>query len=96
MIILTKVKRISDIITPKFRSFWAAANSHKYLRYVLKGGRGSSKSTHIGIRLIKDMMQYPVSTLVVRKVGNTLGESVFEQLKEAIDLLGVGSYWRRK
>ena len=40
------------------------------------------------------MMQYPVSTLVVRKVGNTLGESVFEQLKEAIDLLGVGSYWR--
>ncbi|MGG1712474.1 PBSX family phage terminase large subunit [Bacillus licheniformis] len=91
---MTKVKRISDIITPKFRSFWAAANSHKYLRYVLKGGRGSSKSTHIGIRLIKDMMQYPVSTLVVRKVGNTLGESVFEQLKEAIDLLGVGSYWR--
>ncbi|MGI6836116.1 PBSX family phage terminase large subunit [Bacillus paralicheniformis] len=91
---MAKVKRISDIITPKFRSFWAAANSHKYLRYVLKGGRGSSKSTHIGIRLIKDMMQYPVSTLVVRKVGNTLGESVFEQLKEAIELLGVGAYWR--
>ncbi|MFH6684017.1 PBSX family phage terminase large subunit [Bacillus amyloliquefaciens] len=90
---MTKVKRISDIVTPKFRSFWAAANSHKYLRYVLKGGRVSSKSTHIGTRIVNDMMKYPVSTLVVRKVANTLGESVFEQLKEAIDLLGVGEYW---
>ncbi|MCZ0853286.1 phage terminase large subunit, partial [Brevibacillus laterosporus] len=89
---MTKVKRISDIVTPKFRSFWAAANSHKYLRYVLKGGRGSSKSTHIGTRIVNDMMKYPVSTLVVRKVANSLGESVFEQLKEAIDLLGVSEY----
>lgn len=39
-------------------------------------------------------MKYQVTTLVVRKVARTLEESVFEQLKEAIDMLGVSMYWR--
>lgn len=39
-------------------------------------------------------MRYPVTTLCVRKVGNTIEGSVFEQLKEAIDILGVEAYWR--
>lgn len=91
--ILVKIK-LSEIITPHFQSFWKVANSHKYLKHVLKGGRGSAKSTHIGIRLIRDMMKYPVTTLCVRKVGNTIEGSVFEQMKEAIDILGVGAYWR--
>ena len=64
------------------------------MRYVLKGGRGSGKSTHIALRLIIDMMRYPVTALCVRRVANTLGESVYEQLKEAIDILGVNAYWR--
>jgi len=91
--ISVKIK-ISEKITPHFQTFWKAANSHKFLRHVLKGGRGSAKSTHIAIRLIFDMMKYPVTTLCVRKVGNTIEGSVFEQLKEAIDILGVGAYWK--
>lgn len=86
--------KLSEIVTPKFQTFWKASNSHKYLRHVLKGGRGSSKSTHVALKLIKDMMKYPVTTLCVRKVARTLEESVFEQLKEAIDMLGVSEYWR--
>lgn len=89
----TQVK-LSEIVTSKFQSFWKASNSHKYLRHVLKGGRGSAKSTHIALKLIKDMMKYPVTTLCIRKVGRTLNESVFEQLKEAIELLGVSAYWK--
>lgn len=89
----TKVK-LSQIVTPAFQSFWQAANSHRYLRHVLKGGRGSAKSTHIALRLIMDMMRYPVSALCVRRVARTLEESVFEQLREAIEILGVGAYWR--
>lgn len=58
------------------------------------GGRGSGKSTHIAEKFIVDMMRYPVTGLVIRKVARTLEESVFEQLKEAIDFLGVGDYWR--
>lgn len=90
---MTKIK-LSQIVTPHFQSFWKASNSHRYLRHVLKGGRGSAKSTHIALKLIKDMMKYPVTTLCIRKVARTLEESVFEQLKEAIDILGVADYWR--
>ncbi len=89
-----KTIRLSDVVVPHFRSFWAVSKRHKYLRYVLKGGRGSGKSTHIALRLIIDMMRYPVTALCVRRVANTLGESVYEQLKEAIDILGVNAYWR--
>jgi phage terminase large subunit len=86
--------RLSKIVTPQFKSFWQASNSHRYLRHVLKGGRGSAKSTHVALKLIKDMMKYPVTALVIRKVARTLEESVFEQLKEAIEILGVSAYWR--
>lgn len=86
--------KLSDIVTPKFQPFWIASNSHKYLRHVLKGGRGSSKSTHVALKIVKDMMKYPVTALCVRKVARTLEESVFEQLKEAIEMLGVSVYWR--
>lgn len=88
------VKKLSEIVAPHFQSFWKAANSGKYLKHVLKGGRGSSKSTHVSIRLIKRVMQEPITALCVRKVGNTLAESVFEQLKEAIEILGVSDYWQ--
>ena len=86
--------RMSEKINDNFKPFWRACNSNKYLYYVLKGGRGSAKSTHIAFKIIMDMMKYPITTLCVRKVGNTLAESVFEQLKEAIDMLGVSAYWK--
>lgn len=86
--------KLSKIVTPKFQSFWKVSNSHRYLKHVLKGGRGSAKSTHIALKLIKDMMKYPVTTLCIRRVARTLEESVFEQLKEAIEILGVSQYWR--
>lgn len=91
---MMKQIKLSNVITPKFQPFWKASNSRKYLRHVLKGGRASSKSTHVALKLIKDMMKYPVTTLCIRKVARTLEESVFEQLKEAIDMLGVSEYWR--
>jgi phage terminase large subunit len=95
ILVQTMIKvRLSEKITPHFHSFWKASNSHRYLRHVLKGGRGSAKSTHIGLKVIKDMMKYPVTALVIRKVARTLEESVFEQLKEAIEILGVEQYWR--
>lgn len=91
-----KQVKISEVINDNFRDFWTVSKKHKYLRYVLKGGRGSAKSTHIGFRIITDIIKYPVSALVVRKVGNTLSESVYEQLKECISLLGVDSYFAFK
>jgi PBSX family phage terminase large subunit len=87
---MRKIK-LSDKILPAFYSFWK--NSDKYLYKVLKGGRNSSKSSHISIRIIYDLMKKPVNALVVRKVGNTLETSVYEQLIWAIEHLGVSEYW---
>lgn len=87
-------KRISEIINKNFHEFWRVINSNKYLFHVLKGGRASAKSTHIAIWLVLALMKYPVTCLCIRKVGNTLTESVFEQLKEAVDILNVGHVWK--
>ena len=86
--------RISEIINKNFYEFWKVINSNNYLFHVLKGGRASAKSTHIAIWLVLALMKYPVTCLCIRKVGNTLAESVFEQLKEAIEILNVGHVWK--
>ena len=89
-------KRLSEIYNDNFKNFYSKSKKNDFLFYVLKGGRGSAKSTHIAFTLILEAMKNPITTLVVRKVSNTLSESVFEQLKEAIDILGVGMYWESK
>lgn len=88
--------RLSDVFTTHFQKLWSIVKLRKYLRIVCKGGRGSAKSTHIAMYIILLMTEYPITFLVVRRVANTIGESVFEQLKEAIELLGVGQYWKSK
>lgn len=85
--------RLSTVVNPCFVELHKNVKNNKYLRYVLKGGRGSGKSFMISIELILDLIKNPISILCVRKVGNTLYESVYEQLKEAVDVLGVGSYF---
>lgn len=85
---------MSEKILPAFRSFWRASRRAEHLYYVLKGGRNSSKSTHIGIDLIYDIMRYPVNALCLRKVARTLEESVFEQLLWSIDFLGVSHLFK--
>ncbi|CAM4018310.1 PBSX family phage terminase large subunit [Geobacillus stearothermophilus] len=86
--------RLSEVFTPTFQKVWALAKQQRYLRYVLKGGRASAKSTHIAMMVLLLVMRYPVTALVVRRVGNTLADSVLEQLKEAMEILGVTEYFQ--
>lgn len=90
---MTTVK-LSDVILPDFHEFWRLSRAHQFLRYVLKGGRNSGKSSVVAMKTVHQMMRHRISALIVRRVANTLQDSVFEQLKEAIDLLGVGQYWK--
>ncbi|MCZ0756315.1 hypothetical protein [Anoxybacillus sp. J5B_2022] len=39
--------RLSKVFTPTFQKVWTLVKEQRYLRYVLKGGRASAKSTHI-------------------------------------------------
>ncbi len=71
----------------------------KHTHYWLKGGRGSCKSSFIGIA-IPLMMMIDASkgifsnAVALRKVGDTLTDSVFAQLLWGIEVLGVSSYWK--
>lgn len=83
-------KRLSEVFNDNFKRFYSEVKKDSYLYYVLKGGRGSAKSTHIAFTLILEIIKKPITILCVRKVGNTLSESVYEQLKEAIEMLDLG------
>lgn len=87
--------KLSEIILPAFQDFHKAINQ-SYLHYVLKGGRGSSKSSHISIEFILRRMKTQSHGLVVRKYGTYLEKSVFEQCKWAIEVLKVGNYWEQR
>ena len=75
-----------------YGGFW-----HSQKRYrVLKGGKGSKKSTTTALNLILRMMQYPgANLLVVRQVMDTHRSSTFAQLCWAIERLEVSAFWRK-
>lgn len=85
---------LKDVIAPKFREVHKAIKEGKYTYYVLKGGRGSGKSTTVAIELILELIKYPITILCVRKVGKTLDKSCYEQLKEAISMLRLDRYFK--
>lgn len=83
--------RISDAVGGGYDRFW---NSRKRYR-VLKGGKGSKKSTTTALNLIYRLMKYPESNiLVVRAVMNTHRDSTFAQLKWAQETLGVSHLFK--
>lgn len=85
--------KLSDIILPKFADFHKAIDDNKYTFYVLKGGRGSSKSTHIADELVFRRMKYKSHALAVIKVGEKLETSVFNQCLKAIHYFKVRHLW---
>lgn len=87
--------RLSELIAPSFYDLHWDIREHKHTHYKLPGGRGSTKSSFISIEIIKGMMEDPqANAITMRKVGRFLEESVFEQLRWAIDMLGVADKWK--
>lgn len=81
---------IAKKIGKGYKSFW---NCKKRYR-VVKGSRGSKKSTTMAQWIICNMMKYPLAnTLVIRKVFNTHKDSTWTQLKWAANNLGVTHLW---
>lgn len=83
--------KLSEIIGKGYNQFW-----HFKGRYLLvKGSRGSKKSTTAALKIIYLMMKYPLSnTLVIRQVFNTHRDSTWKQLKWATEKLQVGHLWK--
>ena len=87
--------RLSNVIAPAFYPVhWDIADGlHTY--YDLFGGRGSTKSSFISAEIVLGIMQDPEANAVVfRKVGNTIGSSVYEQVLWAIEEMGVAHLWK--
>ena len=88
---MTSPVRLSSIVGGGYDSYW---NSRKRYR-VLKGGKGSKKSTTTALNLIYRLIKYPESNiLVVRAVMNTHRDSTFAQLKWAQEKLGVAHLFK--
>lgn len=85
--------KISEKLLSHFNEVWKACNDPNVLNIVCKGGRNSSKSTTISIRLIYNRMKYNSHALCIRKVDKTLRKSCREQLIWAINHLGVSQFW---
>jgi PBSX family phage terminase large subunit len=92
-----EVDLIDCIGTAYYDLFWDIEDK-KHLHYLLGGGRGSLKSSFAFIYTIYSMTRDALNgdvthTVALRKVKDTIYDSVFENLLWAIDILGLSSYW---
>ena len=84
-------KNLPQIIGKGYATYWNYKGRYK----VVKGGRGSKKSTTTALWIIYKMMQYPLAnTLIIRRVFNTHKDSTYTQLKWASNVLGVSHLWK--
>lgn len=81
---MTSVK-LSSLIPPKFHSVWRAAKQKNILNVVCSGGRGSGKSSNVAHIITQLLMRHPVNAVGIRKIDNTLEQSIYEQMKWAIE-----------
>lgn len=88
---------LSELIAPSFYCIHRHIQENRYTHYVLSGGRGSCKSSFVSIEVILGIMNDEnANGAVIRKVGQYLRDSVFEQLLWAIEKLGVSHLWEAK
>lgn len=82
--------RLSNIVA---RSFWGVHQDikrHGHTYYWMKGGRGSTKSSFISTEIPQLLIQNPdCHAVVLRKVGNTIKNSVYPQVQWGIEQLGL-------
>ncbi|MBQ8613216.1 MAG: PBSX family phage terminase large subunit [Ruminiclostridium sp.] len=89
--------RLSQLIAPAFYGIHCDIAEQLHTHYVLCGGRGSCKSSFVSIEIILGIMNDEnANGAVIRKVGQYLRDSVFEQLLWAVEKLGVSDLWESK
>lgn len=92
-----KTVKLSNIIAPHFWELHRDIKRHDHTYYWLEGGRGSTKSSDISIEIPPLMIKNPeCHAVVLRKVGNTIKNSVYPQMQWGIDALGLTDKFRFK
>jgi phage terminase large subunit len=90
--------KLTSAIAPSFYDIHWDIQDGDHTHYWLRGGRGSTKSSFTAVEIVLGIMGDPLANAVgLRKVKDTLHDSVYEQIAWAIDTaLGVSDYWEAK
>lgn len=92
-----KTVKLSNIIAHHFWDLHQDIKQHGHTYYWLEGGRGSTKSSDISIEIPQILIKNPdCHAVVLRKVGNTIKNSVYPQMQWGIDALGLTDKFRFK
>ena len=76
-----------NVISPAFVEALHKFEENIFTEYVFSGGRGSTKSSFISLKIIELIKNNPeLNAVIVRQVANTLRDSVFAQIQWAIEL----------
>lgn len=94
-----KTKNLSSLIGKAYYRVYNSIRKNTNTHYWFKGGRGSLKSAFVCIIVIwlmtRDHNQGKITHCVaMRKVKDTIKDSIFTNLLWAIDLLGLSSKWK--
>jgi PBSX family phage terminase large subunit len=86
-----------NLIAPSFYSVHRSVQKAEYTHFFLGGGRGSTKSSFAGIEIVLGIMNDPAANAVIlRKIGATLQNSVYNQILWTIDKLTVNHLFKKK
>lgn len=89
--------KMSEMLAPVFYNFAKDVMRHGHTHYDIRGGRGSLKSSTVSLLVPQLLIANPnTHALVLRKVANTLRDSVFNQYMWAIAELGMAGLWYAK
>lgn len=89
--------RLSEKLGPAFHLLARDAFQHGHTHYDLSGGRGSLKSSCVSLLVpLLLIANQGTHALVLRKVANTIRDSVYAQYIWAIGELGMADYWVAK
>lgn len=81
---------IASLVSPAFDDAFWDIQQHGHTFYWFAGGRGSTKSSFVGVDIPLLLMQHPwCHAVVLRKVRNTIKNSVYPQIEWGIEQLGV-------
>lgn len=86
------VFNVQKNVNPHFKEVWVSKKPYN----ILKGGRNSFKSSVIALKLVYMMIGYillgeKANVVVLRKVGSTIRDSVFNKIQWAIKLFGLSN-----
>lgn len=85
----------AELFPSVFNKDFKSVLNHEYTEYIEAGGRGSCKSSFISIVIIILIIQNKnYNALILRKTANSLRNSVFEQIKWAVNKLNLTSLFK--